>query len=86
VSAPNPTPLPDRLPRTYGPGGQEGAVRDVVRRELEPLADASGQTARAALPSLPTPSTRGSEVPHSGTVHRTARLLAAFPARPLPVS
>ncbi|SNS03098.1 hypothetical protein SAMN04488107_0941 [Geodermatophilus saharensis] len=58
-----PTPLPvllDEPLRTYGPGGQEESVRDVVRRELEPL--------------------------HSCTVDRTARLLAAFLARPLPVS
>ena len=37
-----PTPLPDLLDellRTYGPCGEEAAVRDVVRRELEPLAD-----------------------------------------------
>jgi putative aminopeptidase FrvX len=47
---------------------------------------ASGQTARAALLSLPTLSTHGYEVLHSGTVDRTARLLAAFLARPLPVS
>ncbi len=137
------TPLPDLLDellRTSDPGGQEGAVRDVVRRELEPLADevgvdaagglvaqprgtdrsapavhldalvdvgvepgldpqtavwqssdsdasqaqASGRTARAALLCLPTLSTHGCEVLHSGTVDRTARLLAAFLARPLP--
>jgi putative aminopeptidase FrvX len=47
---------------------------------------ASGQTARAALLSLPTLSTHGYEVLHTGTVDRTARLLAAFLARPLPVS
>ncbi|PWW22437.1 putative aminopeptidase FrvX [Geodermatophilus normandii] len=47
---------------------------------------ASGQTARAALLSLPTLSTHGYEVLHSGTVDRTARLLAAFLTRPLPVS
>ncbi|WP_336030805.1 M42 family metallopeptidase [Geodermatophilus sp. FMUSA9-8] len=47
-------------------------------------AKASGQTARAALLSLPTMSTHGYEVLHSGTVDRTARLLAAFLARPLP--
>ncbi len=33
------TDLLDELLRTYGPCGQEDAVRDVVRRELEPLAD-----------------------------------------------
>ncbi|MGY1685293.1 M42 family metallopeptidase [Geodermatophilus sp. SYSU D00867] len=49
-------------------------------------AKASGQTARAALLSLPTLSTHGYEVLHTGTVDRTARLLAAFLARPLPVS
>ncbi|MGY1651303.1 M42 family metallopeptidase [Geodermatophilus sp. SYSU D01119] len=47
-------------------------------------AEATGQTARAALVSLPTLSTHGYEVLHSGTVDRTARLLAAFLARPLP--
>ena len=47
---------------------------------------ASGQTARATLLSLPTLSTHGYEVLHTGTVDRTARLLAAFLARPLPVS
>lgn len=47
---------------------------------------ASGQTARAALLSLPTLSTHGYEVLHTGTVDRSARLLAAFLARPLPVS
>jgi putative aminopeptidase FrvX len=68
-----PTPLPDLLDellRTYGPCGGEAAVRDVVRWELE----------------LPTLSTHGYEVLHTGTVDRTARLLAAFLARPLPVS
>ncbi len=49
-------------------------------------AKASGPTARAALLSLPTLSTHGYEVLHAGTVDRTARLLAAFLARPLPVS
>ncbi|MGY1609047.1 MULTISPECIES: M42 family metallopeptidase [unclassified Geodermatophilus] len=49
-------------------------------------AQASGQTARAALLSLPTLSTHGYEVLHAGTVDRTARLLAAFLSRPLPVS
>ncbi|MGY1726027.1 M42 family metallopeptidase [Geodermatophilus sp. SYSU D01062] len=49
-------------------------------------AKASGQTARAALLSLPTLSTHGYEVLHTGTVDRTARLLAAFLAHPLPVS
>ena len=76
-STPDPTPLPDlldELPRTDGTGGPASQ------------ADASRQTAQAALPSLPTPSTHGYEVPHSGTVDRTARLLAAFLARPLPVS
>ncbi|MGR7024308.1 hypothetical protein [Geodermatophilus sp. URMC 62] len=37
-----PTPLTDLLDEllhTYGPCGEEGAVRGVVRRELEPLAD-----------------------------------------------
>jgi putative aminopeptidase FrvX len=47
---------------------------------------ASGAAPRAALLSLPTLSTHGQEVLHSGTVDRTARLLAAFLARPLPVS
>ncbi|WP_448641472.1 M42 family metallopeptidase [Geodermatophilus sp. URMC 63] len=45
---------------------------------------AAGQTPRAALLSLPTLSTHGYEVLHSGTVERTARLLAAFLARPVP--
>ncbi|PRY41164.1 putative aminopeptidase FrvX [Geodermatophilus tzadiensis] len=45
---------------------------------------ASGQAARAALLSLPTLSTHGYEVLHTGTVNRTARLLAAFLARPVP--
>jgi putative aminopeptidase FrvX len=49
-------------------------------------AKASGQAAQAALLSLPTLSTHGYEVLHSGTVDRTARLLAAFLGRPLPVS
>ena len=39
---PDTLPLPDLLDellRAYGPCGEEGAVRDVVRRELEPHAD-----------------------------------------------
>ncbi|MGR7024309.1 hypothetical protein [Geodermatophilus sp. URMC 62] len=47
-------------------------------------AEAAGLAARAALLSLPTLSTHGYEVLHSGTVERTARLLAAFLARPVP--
>ena len=50
-----------------------------------PQAEAWGRTAQAALLSLPTLSTHGYEVLHSGTVDRAARLLAASLARPLPV-
>ena len=64
------TDLLDELLRTYGPCGQEDAVRDVVRRELEPLADevtadAAGNlvaplhgTDRSAPPSGSTPTAR----------------------------
>jgi putative aminopeptidase FrvX len=44
----------------------------------------TGQTARAALLSLPTLSTHGYEVQHTGTVQATARLLAEYLCRPTP--
>ncbi|MGY1705173.1 hypothetical protein ACI79C_11390 [Geodermatophilus sp. SYSU D00697] len=47
-------------------------------------ARASGQTARAALLSLPTLSTHGYEVQHGQTVGRCARLVAEFLCRPVP--
>jgi putative aminopeptidase FrvX len=46
-------------------------------------ARSSGQTARAALLSLPTLSTHGYEVQHTETVGRCARLLAEFLCRPV---
>ncbi|MGY1811490.1 M42 family metallopeptidase [Blastococcus sp. SYSU D00820] len=49
-------------------------------------AKASGQTAQAALLSLPTLSTHGYEVMHTETVERCARLLAAYLRRPVPGS
>lgn len=46
----------------------------------------SGQTARAALISLPTLSTHGYEVQHRDTVSRCARLVAEYLRRPAPDS
>jgi putative aminopeptidase FrvX len=43
----------------------------------------SGQSAQAALLSLPTLSTHGFEVQHKGTVQRCARLLAEYLLRPV---
>ncbi|RBY92080.1 peptidase M42 [Blastococcus sp. TBT05-19] len=45
-------------------------------------AKSHGQSARAALISLPTLSTHGYEVQHSGTVGRVARLVAEYLRRP----
>ncbi|TFV67323.1 UNVERIFIED_ORG: M20/M25/M40 family metallo-hydrolase [Bacillus sp. AZ43] len=45
---------------------------------------AAGQAARAALLSLPTLSTHGYEVQHTGTVPACARLLAEYLCRPAP--
>ncbi|MGY1771485.1 M42 family metallopeptidase [Blastococcus sp. SYSU D00813] len=50
------------------------------------LSKASGQTPQAALLSLPTLSTHGYEVMHTGTVERAARLLAEYLRRPAPGS
>lgn len=47
---------------------------------------AAGQTPQAALLSLPTLSTHGYEVMHTGTVERAARLLAEYLRRPAPDS
>ncbi len=47
-------------------------------------AKSSGQSARAALLSLPTLSTHGYEVQHADTVERCARLVAEFLCRPAP--
>ncbi len=62
------TPLPDLLDellRTSDPGGQEGAVRDVVRRELEPLADEVGVDAAGDLVALPRGTDRSASPPAS---------------------
>jgi len=48
----DPTALLEDLLRTYGPVGQEDAVRDVVRRELAPLADETWVDAAGNLVAL----------------------------------
>lgn len=62
----DPTDLLAELLRTYGPVGQEDAVRDVVQRELAPLADETWVDAAGNLVAL----LRGSGGPDAGPVVR----------------
>ncbi|RBY82791.1 M42 family metallopeptidase [Blastococcus sp. TF02A-26] len=62
----DPSELLGELLRTYGPVGQEDAVRDVVRRELEPLADETRVDPAGNLVAL----LRGSGGPEAGPVLR----------------